>query len=308
MAGSRPSDEVAIVAVTSVLRGYRDDAEKRLPGVLAGDVEDLHQFRVAMRRARTVVSAAHGVLPDEHRDRVGRTLRSMAALTSPVRDLDVFIADLPDLCEKVPEVAPGAADALVEIAVATRERPSVRLEWALRGPDGRHLFEDWELVSTPVPPGGSEPGALATAPAVDVVDLWIAKAFKRTRRKGRVALESDDLEHWHELRKALKKLRYLVAAFGEMHSGKRLKPVRKRLRTLQEHIGSLQDLRVQMELASELHERAVAADLHAAADLALGIRGQVSRRLALAHAECTDAWQEFDVPRTRQAFKALTVG
>ena len=307
MAHGQPPDEVAIVAVAGVLGGYRDEARSRLPGVLDGSVEDLHQFRVATRRARSVVGAATGVLPEEPRVVLGQSLRAIARLTSPVRDLDVFVSDLPSLAAAVDAGGrTGALDALVDIAGAARERPSVSLEWALRGPDGARLFDLWEAASTPVPAGGDAPGPLATEPALAVVDEWTMAAFRRTRRKGRVALESDDLEHWHDLRKSLKKLRYLVTAFGYLHQRSELKPVRKHLKRLQEHIGGLQDHRVQGELIEEMRSRALAARLPAAAELASDIKAGVDRDLARTHAECTEAWLEFDTRDTRRAFKSLT--
>lgn len=305
MAHRQPPDEVAIVAVAGVLRGCRDDARKQLTGVLDGSEKALHEFRIAMRRARSVAGVADGVLPAAHRDAVLASLRSMTRLSSPVRDLDVFISDLPDLADGLPGAEAGLAP-LTELTVAAREQPSVSLEWSLRGPDGIRLFENWDHVSESVPSGGGAPGPIATDPAVSVVDDWTMEAFKRSRAKGRVALESDDLEHWHDLRKELKRLRYLVAAFDYLHRRKDLKAVRKHLKKLQEHIGLLQDYRVQGSLGAEMGQRAVAARLVGAADLAGEMEAAVARRLARAHAECTDAWLEFDTPETKDSFKSLT--
>lgn len=316
MAHRQPPDELAIVAVVGVLGGYRDEARSRLAAVLDSSVEDLHQFRVAMRRARSVVGVAKGVLPEESRVALGRSLRAMSRLTSAPRDLDVFIGDLPGLAAEVdggddarastPGADPEALAALVDIASAARERPAVSLEWALRGPDGARMFELWDSASTAVPAGGGAPGPLATERAIEVVDTWTMKSYRRSRKRGRAAVRSDDLEHWHDLRKSLKKLRYLITSFDYLHERKRVKAVRKPLKALQEHIGGLQDCRVQADLLTEMRERATAAHLQGAVQLASAMSEGVGRRLERVHAECTEAWLEFDTPATQEHFDALT--
>ncbi|MGI9577064.1 MAG: CHAD domain-containing protein [Microthrixaceae bacterium] len=308
MAHRQPPDEVAIVAVAGVLRGYHDDARKALPGVLDGSAEDLHRFRISVRRARSVVAVSAGVMPEEPRVALRHSLRTIGRLSSPVRDLDVFTAELPDLAAQAVGKDPKGLAALVELAEAARQRPAVSLEWALRGPDGARLFEDWELASTSVPAGGVAPGALATDPALDVVDTWVWELFRSCRQKGREAVESDDLERWHDLRKSLKKLRYVLEAFDYLHDRKDLKAARRQLRRLQEHIGGLQDCRVQGELVNEMRERAIAGRVESASDLATEIHLDVARRLARIHAECTDAWQDFDTGDTKSVFKSLTAG
>ena len=316
MAHVKPPDQVAIVAVAGVLGGYRDEARSRMAGALDGSVEDLHQFRVAMRRARSVVGVAKGVLPEESRIALGRSLRVLSRLTSAPRDLDVFMGDLPRLAAELSggdghrapsrNVDPESLAALVDIASAARERPAVRLEWALRGPDGARMFELWDTVSATVPPGGVAPGPLATDSAVEVVDTWTMKSYRRSRERGRAAVRSDDLGHWHDLRKSLKRLRYLVTSFGYLHERKHVKAVRKPLKELQEHIGGLQDCRVQAELLAEMHDRAEAAHLIGAAQLASAMSEGVGRRMERLHAECTEAWVEFDTPETEGRFEALT--
>jgi len=310
-ARSEQRDLLAVVAVTEVVDRYRQEAERRRPGVLEGDVEDLHQFRVAIRRTRSVLGVASDVLPEGPRGRAAASLRSMARLTSPVRDLDVFIEDLPGLCAQVPaeDGAAGSGHGLqvmTELAVALRERPAVSLEWALRGSDGRELWDSWAAVGALVPTGGDGAGPQATRPAGELVDRWVYGAYRRARRRGRAALESDDLEHWHDLRKALKRLRYLLTAFESMYAKDDLRPVRKPLRRLQDHIGRLQDIRVQEGLTAELRSAAGRAGFGDAMEMADHLDEVLRHRLAEVQAECTDAWTAYDTGDTRAAVRHLT--
>ena len=310
-ARSEQRDLLAVVAVTEVVERYRQEAERRCPGVLEGDVEDLHQFRVAIRRTRSVLGVASDVLPEDPRRRAAASLRSMARLTSPVRDLDVFIEDLPELCAQLPADDDSSSSGrglrvMTELAVAMRERPAVSLEWALRGSDGRELWDSWAAAGSVVPTGGEEAGRLATQPAGDLVDRWVEGAYRRARKRGRAALVSDDLEHWHDLRKALKRLRYLLTAFESMYAKEDLRPVRKPLRRLQDHIGRLQDIRVQEGLTTELRSSARRAGFRSAMEVADHLDEVLRHRLAEVQAECTDAWTAYDTRDTRAAVRHLT--
>lgn len=304
-------DLLAVAAVAEVVDEYRLEAERRLPGVLTGDVEDLHQFRVAIRRTRSILGVAGDVLPEAPRLRAASSLRSMGRLTSPVRDLDVFIDDLPGLCGVLtPDDVAGRHDAalvvMTELAVALRERPAVSLEWALRGSDGRELAASWAAVATRVPVGADGAGPKATLPAGNLVDEWVYAAYRRARKRGRAALVSDDLEHWHDLRKSLKRLRYLLGAFAPMYARSDLRPVRKPLRRLQDHIGRLQDIRVQEGLTEDLRDSARLSGFRGAVELSDHLDEVLGVRLAEVQAECTDAWTAYDTKATRAAVRHLT--
>ena len=56
------------------------------------DAEFLHELRVAVRRTRSVLGEAKGVLPEDVRTRFGAELKSLARASPPIaRDLDVYV-------------------------------------------------------------------------------------------------------------------------------------------------------------------------------------------------------------------------
>src|SRR5262249_32476307 len=89
------------------------------PGVRAGDVEALHDFRVATRRARALLRPSTGV------EDLQRELRWLAGLLGPVRDLDVLLEHLRSLAA---ELGDDEAGAQAIVTALETERAAARQE------------------------------------------------------------------------------------------------------------------------------------------------------------------------------------
>jgi hypothetical protein len=84
----------ADVAAGIVLGRLLGGAEANVPGTLEDlDTEFLHDLRVSIRRARSVLREFAGVHPEAPRARLRAELRWAQALTGPVRDLDVWLLE-----------------------------------------------------------------------------------------------------------------------------------------------------------------------------------------------------------------------
>jgi CHAD domain-containing protein len=93
--------------------------ERTSPGVLEGsDPEDLHRFRVATRRSRSLIRASRPLIRDQLAG-VDRELRWLGGVSGPVRDLDVLIEQLRSL---LPALDPDQAGAEAIVAALERER------------------------------------------------------------------------------------------------------------------------------------------------------------------------------------------
>src|SRR5690606_5759252 len=109
----------------------------------------------------------------------------------------------------------------------------------------------------------------------------------------------------HEVRKAAKRLRYLVECFGgTMDASRRTKYV-KALKKLQDNLGEHQDAVAHGELL-----RGVAADVHAGmgADAMLACGRLVEafhQRQVTARAEFVERFAAYDRARTRRALRRL---
>ncbi len=79
----------------------------------------------------------------------------------------------------------------------------------------------------------------------------LAHRAKRVRRRGR-DLTSLPIPELHELRKDCKRLRYAAEFFSGGFGSKAVKPFVKRLATLQEELGALNDAAVAAQLVGQL--------------------------------------------------------
>lgn len=285
-----------------VLGGYLEAFRDREAGVRADDdAEELHQFRVNLRRARSLMAVGRDVFPSEELVLLMALASWMANVTSPVRDLDVLLEDLPTLDGRVvPELA-DATDALDDALGRRRDESFDALIEAMDGERYPVLLRRWQAMSTVFRVGGGEPGPDARRPMGDVADELVLAAFRRLRKRGKRAMKSDDLEAWHDLRKAIKRFRYVVAAFSPMYPKGSFRKVLRHLADLQDTLGRLQDHHVQAALIEQ-----VGVEEGGRAALAAGVLADSLHRDAeAAHAHCRDAWAEFDRPKLRRQLHEL---
>ena len=94
--------QAADLAVADALLGYLAEMEANVEGIVADiDTEYLHEFRVAVRRTRSVLKLLGDVLPDGLAARMGVEFRWLGQITSATRDLDVYLLGLDDMAQLV---------------------------------------------------------------------------------------------------------------------------------------------------------------------------------------------------------------
>lgn len=295
--GPADRDQLAGRVLPLVLGGYLRTFRGFEPAVRADvDIEDLHRFRVSLRRARSLMAVGDQVFPAEELELLRALSTSMMSLTSPVRDLDVLCVEMPRLGRRV---VPELSDGVDPLSAALQDRRAAAFAELIDALDGERyavLLRRWEVMSTVFRVGGGEPGPDARRRAGPVVDGLILRSFVRLRRRGRAALRSDDRVAWHDLRKALKRFRYLAAGFAPMYPDESFEKVLKQLSALQDELGRLQDCHVQAQIVED-----VGAAVGGRAGLVAGvIADSLHRDSETAHARCASLWSDFDRPAVRR--------
>jgi CHAD domain-containing protein len=285
-----------------VLEGYLVRFRSHERGVRTDeDPEELHDYRVTLRRTRSLLAAGHKVLPAEELALLRALATWMAGVTSPVRDLDVLLQDLPTFSDRI---TPELADGLDPLRRELRDRRADAFSDLVGALDGERypvLLRRWQVMATVYRVGGGEPGPDAARPIGDVADELIWKSYKRMRRRGKAAMATDDRTEWHDLRKALKRFRYLVGAFAPLYDATAFAKVQRHLSDLQDTLGRLQDHHVQAALVEE-----AGTHVGGRAALAAGVVADTMHRDAeVAHAHCRDAWSTFDRPKLRRHMRDL---
>lgn len=224
------------------------------PGVRLGhDPENLHQHRVAARRARAFVRTARRYLDPAWRRPLDDALRRLGEATGPVRDLDVLLERLTEELERVEEIDHGAKALILERLEAERESARHALLGALDSRDYRFV-----LARLRVPPGLAK--GVDAIPLESVARKEFRPLAKLVDRLGKRPNE----DAIHRLRIALKRARY-AAELAAPKGG-----VRKRFladaRVLQDLLGEHQDA-----VVAEQRLRAVTVeDVRTAAAFAAG--------------------------------------
>jgi CHAD domain-containing protein len=225
------------------------------------DTEFLHDLRVAVRRTRSALKLACDVLPDGLAARFAPEFSWLGDLTTPVRDLDVYLTGFDEIAAGLHAAAP--VDLQLFHAHLARRRVSERrkLVRGLRSARFTTLMADWQAALVPAAaPARTRRKKPATA-GMDVGSLAadrIAHAYRRVAKRGAaVAAYAPDLppaEAMHALRKRGKELRYLLEFFATLYDPAAHRRAVKDLKGLQDCLGAFQDAEVQRE---EMREFAV---------------------------------------------------
>ena len=214
--------------------GLRDDL----------DSEFLHDFRVAVRRTRSVLGEAHGIFDADALGRFKAEMKWLGQATGPTRDLDVFLLDTAAFADELPLERGGDLKAFSAYLHERQRESHQALVADLDSPRYAALVESWsQFLEHPAAPTDAEPDG--SRPAPDVAAERIAKAHRRLVKRGRRITESSEPERLHDLRKDAKRLRYLLECFGSLFPSDEITPIVKQLKGVQDVLGTYQDGQVQ---------------------------------------------------------------
>jgi CHAD domain-containing protein len=239
-------------AVRVVLRWLLATIRANESGVLVGeDPEHLHDFRVAVRRTRTLLGQLGGALPEGGTSRFRKDFKWLGLRTGPVRDLDVWIEKLPRFISSLPQQTRQDLEPFESRLRRHRQRECGELARVLRSTRYAELIEDWAEFLSPPPAGGTF-GSVANRPIRQVASKRIWRAYRKVVSQGRCVGTASFPEELHRLRIRCKKLRYLLEFFGGLYGPDAIESSIAALKMLQDHLGDFNDYSVQRELLSEL--------------------------------------------------------
>jgi CHAD domain-containing protein len=298
-------------AVRRIMRALLDAAQRNLPGVVAGtDTEFLHDLRVAVRRGRSALKVTAGALPVDQADAAGVALKWLGDLTTPTRDLDVYLLGLDELATEV--TAPGWNAAQLgpfrDFLVAAQAAEQAVLVRSLRSVRAKRAFAAWAAVAT----GGDPPASdVANESRVEsVARSAVTRAFKRVIKVGAAINAESPASDLHDLRKRCKELRYSLEIFGSLHNAVAQRALIDDLKKLQDCLGEFQDTEVQQHAIRTFAAQMLAADTSNAATveavMAMGrLADRLGERQIVARGTFALLFERFAGPRPRAHLDAL---
>lgn len=261
-------------AVRRVLKALLETAHSNLAGAIADvDTEFLHDLRVAVRRGRTTLKVTAGALPAGETVAAVTALKWLGDVTTPTRDLDVYLLGLDDLAGEV--TTPGWSVAQLEpfrvFLFARRAAEQAALVRNLRGRKAKRAFAAWAAASSAVAGGGaSDDGADSVEteaplpplpPHIGVVaKASVRRVFKSVIKKGSHITAASPASDLHDLRKRCKELRYTLEIFAALHDPAAQRALVDDLKRLQDCLGEFQDTDVQQHAIRQFAEDMLAGD------------------------------------------------
>jgi CHAD domain-containing protein len=241
----RPRDLRADHAAAAGCRRLLDSMVAHEDGVRRGlGSEFLHDFRVSVRRTRSLLSQLDKVFAPDPAARFRREFKWLGSLTGTVRDLDVYLLKMDQYRATLPA---GSSEDLAPLSEWLRRQRGAerrRLLTALGSRRYGKLVHDWRAFLDGGITGDSPP-ADARRSVVDVACAHIWRAYRLVHQDDRNVDEDASAEALHELRIDCKKLRYLLEFFRDLYDEDEIAPLLKSLKRLQSNLGEFNDLEVQ---------------------------------------------------------------
>ena len=285
----------ALDAYRAVLANLRDAMVSTWEGTATDlDSEYLHDFRVAVRRTRSVLGAAKDVVPEDVRTAGGDGFKWLGDATTPPRDLDVEVIEWPDVVADFDAEVVAALEATRQHLTDDRAEAHRQLTGVLASDRAQTLLASWSAWLDGPDPEGGYPERSAGEPIGALMAKRIRRAHRRLVHAGRAITPDTPAAEVHELRKDAKKLRYLLECFGGLYEPGPRKRFVARLKALQDLLGTHQDADVavlRLPRRGRLGARC-------------GVAGPVTARHRPAHRTPRPA-PSGDAPRGRRAVRRL---
>ena len=296
-------------AVRLLLRSLLRTIEINEPGLRADtDTEFLHDFRVAVRRTRSVLSQLKTVLPPDVLAHYRPEFKWLGGVTGPTRDLDVYLLKFGKYQSWVPPRVRDDLEPLRDFLTVEQRREQARLVAALDTPRYRALIDGWRaFLDGPAPDPPPSPEAERPVLAVASARIW--RTYKKVIKEGQAIINNPDApaEALHQLRIRCKKLRYLLELFRSLYPPKALKRLITALKQLQDNLGDFNDFEVQQDTlqqfaAQMMKEGRTEIDTF----LAMGrLEAYMEQRQHETREAFAERFMRFADPKNQQQFRAL---
>lgn len=251
--------------------------------------DPVHEMRVALRRLRSAIALFRPAVGCPAVDAASAHLKALADRLAPARDWDVFVAET---AATVAEALPDDASLRRLRAAAERRRRQAytALRLWLHSPEFRQLgitlagLAGGTVWMAALDPAQQETLALNLD---EFANQALARRLRRLTAAGE-AIEHLDTDALHAVRLRAKRMRYAAEVLAPLYPGKASRRFLRRLMTLQDRLGHLNDGSVADALLSQLGTttgpRAHAAGL---------VRGFLAARSGTTRSHIARAWQRF---------------
>ncbi len=241
----RPEASVKASAQT-IITIFLRTARANEKGLVADyDTEFLHDYRVSLRKVRSVLSLFKGVYNLEETTLLKNDFASLMQNTNALRDLDVYLLNKRHYFNLVPADTHEGLTILFEYLAKQRKEAHKDVIGVIRSKTYRKEFNRLEKLFI-------NESSLAAGLSAEENSLAFAcrLIFKRYNKVCKIARDIDAQTEdsvVHQLRINCKKLRYLMEFFSPLFPEEEIKTLIKALKLLQDNLGNFNDYSVQQK-------------------------------------------------------------
>lgn len=301
------SDETAFDAANEIISTCIPVARANEAGIAADhDTEFLHDYRIQLRKIRSVLSLFKGVYDDTLTADLKIRFSTLMASTGRLRDLDVYLLEKQKFHALLPNTLHEGLSALFGMFAEERKAEQENVAHLLKGRSYKKEITDLTKFF-------ANPKRLQRGPNADLLahDYACALIWKRYRKVCKIATavtpNTQDPEI-HELRIHCKKLRYLMDFFGPVFPKAALRSLLKPLKGLQENLGMFNDYSVQQASLQAFLLKLCDDQAHARIEIAQSVGALIvvlhTHQLE-ERAKVMKSFARFNSPKTQQTFSEL---
>jgi CHAD domain-containing protein len=292
-------------ALQRILHKLLDTMLANEPGVREQiDTEFLHDLRVAVRRARSLLGQVRGVFPERLVQGLRDDLGWIGRSTNAARDMDVYLLAFDDYAASLPPPVHPHLGPFRAFLTAHQARAYGEVAACFDSARFHRLVERWRSLSgRPLPRRPVAKRALRPVGQVARKRIW--RAYRTLMRLGGAIHLDSPAGDLHEVRIAGKKLRYLLEFFRSLFPAETVGTLVRALKTFQDNLGEMQDLHVQQEQLGRFERQMAkegALSPETAGAMELLIEG-LARRQTEVRLEFADRFEAFSAPETVRAFR-----
>ncbi len=244
--------ESIVHAAQKIFLHLLKDMERNINGILHDiDSEFLHDFRVALRRTRSLLGSIKKMVPPADITYFQQKWREIGEMTGPVRDLDVYLLDKEAYHSMLPEGLQAGLSLFFHGLAQQRVTEQKKLKKTMQSQELHDFWEQWRhFIKTTLP---SSPLATGHEPCKEVASKAIKKRWHAILKTGALISPQSPDADLHRLRIEAKKLRYLLEFYRLLFPMEEMELLVKSLKKLQDNLGRFNDLSVQQEMLGRYH-------------------------------------------------------
>ncbi len=294
-------------AASDIVATYLPVARANETGIIADhDTEFLHDYRIALRKIRSVLSLFKDVYQADQTADLKARFSDLMTPTGRLRDLDVYLLEKQRFYGLLPNTLHSGLDVMFKMFTAEGKAAQAKLTDHLRST--RYETEIASLTKLFVKRKKLKSGPAASFAAQDYARTLIWRRYRKICKIGTaIGPEIPDAEV-HALRIHCKKLRYLMEFFGPLFPKPAFKSLLRPLKHLQDNLGLFNDYSVQQislqDFLRNVSDKPSGSTLAVAQSVG-ALTAVLHRRQIEERAKIVESFAQFNGPETQMTFRDL---